>query len=349
MKRRRFLSGMALAAAGASVTSGGLSADREKLSPCPQVPTPMRDVEGRVAFITGGSSGIGLGIARALTDAGMKVVIGYRTREHLDQTLKKLERARDRIHAISVDVSDRAGMEKAAAEAVERFGRVHVLINNAGVIATPPLSQTSYEEWDWLMGVNLNGVFNGVRAFLPRIKEHGEGGQIITTSSVLGLFAAGGDAAAYCISKFAVVGMMEVLRAELADANIGVSAFCPGVVQSNLFDSGRNRPRDQTAGASRSDAEMDAARESLRNSPISTDPIEVGKLVLKGMRNNDLYILTHPEFEPFIQRRNEVLLSSMRGDQHASEARVEMVRSMLRKSIYSVERDRRLCGGTRRS
>lgn len=349
MKRRRFIVDAALAAAGTSVASRDLAADEEKSCLCPHVPTPMKDVEGKVAFITGGSSGIGLGIARAFADSGMKVVVGYRTQAHLDETLKQLDSALDRVHAIRVDVNDRVGMERAAAETVKVFGKVHVLVNNAGVIARSPLSQTSYDEWDWLMGVNLNGVFNGVRAFLARIKEHGEGGQVITTSSVLGLFAMDGNAAAYCVSKFAVIGMMEALRAELAGTNIGVSAFCPGVVHSNLSDSNRNRPSDAVADAARFDGRTSSPGEVPSKSPIPTDPFEVGKLVLRGMRHNDLYILTHPEFEPFVQRRHEALLASFPSDQDPSEARVRMVRSMLPRSIYSVERDHMLCSRTRRN
>ena len=160
--------------------------------PCTDLKAPMREVEGKVAFITGGSSGIGLGIARAFVDAGMKVVIGYRTEKHLQDAMTYLEGAGNRIHAISVDVTDRQGMERAAEETVKVFGKVNVLVNNAGVVVPSSLRDTTYDDWDWVVNVNLNGVFNGVRAFLPRIQAHAEGGHVITTSSVLGLFAAGG-------------------------------------------------------------------------------------------------------------------------------------------------------------
>src|ERR1700734_1836221 len=254
--RRGFLGSAALAtaataAAGLAATGRAVAA-ADVAGTCPTVPTPMREVAGKVAFITGGDSGIGLGIARAFTDAGMKVVITYRTRSHLDEAMKLLQGAADRVHAINLDVTDRAAMEKAAAETVEVFGKVHVLVNNAGVAVIGGLSHASYEDWDWAMSVNAGGVFNGVRAFLPRIQAQGEGGQIVSVSSLAGMLGHA-PAGVYTASKFAVVGMMEALRAELAGTNIGVTVFCPGIVNTNIGSSARNRP----AGASAPQARVD--------------------------------------------------------------------------------------------
>ena len=153
--RRGFLGTAALATA-ATAAAGLVPTGRSIAAPgsagsCPVVPAPMREVAGKVAFITGGDSGIGLGIARAFTDAGMKVVITYRTRSHLDEAMKLLDGAADRVHAINLDVTDRAAMEKAAAETVEVFGKVHVLVNNAGVAVIGGLAHASYEDWDWAM------------------------------------------------------------------------------------------------------------------------------------------------------------------------------------------------------
>jgi NAD(P)-dependent dehydrogenase (short-subunit alcohol dehydrogenase family) len=273
----------------------------------------MKDVAGKVAFITGGSSGIGLGIAQAFADAGMKVVITYRTQTHLDEAMQCLEGVRERIHAIRVDVTDRSGLERAAEETVQVFGRIHVLVNNAGTQLTSPLGATSYEQWDRLIGVNVNGVFNCVHAFLPHIRAHGEGGQIITTASIVGLFVLGrGGYGAYFASKFAVVGLTEALRAELADSNIGVSVFCPGMVRSNL-------------------------EPALKDHPIAADPLEIGRLVLRGMQNNDLYILTHPEFEPFIRMRHEALVAALPKELQPSAARVAKAQSLLQGSIYTAK------------
>jgi NAD(P)-dependent dehydrogenase (short-subunit alcohol dehydrogenase family) len=307
------------------------------------VKTPMEEVEGKVAFITGGSSGIGLGMARAFADAGMKVVIGYRTKEHLDAAMKYLESAGDRVRALNVDVTDRPGMEKAAEETVRMFGKVHVLVNNAGIGIGVSLSSATYDDWDWVMSVNLDGVFNGVHCFLKRIKAHGEGGQMVTTSSMHGLIV-NENVGIYSTSKFAAVGMMEVLRAELTDMNIGVSVFCPGLVSTNFMDSDRNRPVNLSDTGLKQDPKLLATRQETMKKIFSMgmDPLEAGRLVLRGIRNNDLYILTHPEFEQGIRDRNEALIASIPSDLHPPETRVAAERVLLRNAVYINERRRKL-------
>src|SRR5687767_11126438 len=180
--RRRFLEGSALAAVGTSAAvlaraqSAAAPSGSAAPATCPTVPTPMKDVAGKVAFITGGNSGIGLGVARAFVDAGMKVAITYRTKANLDSAMEQLKGAADRVHAVNVDVTDRAAMDKAADEVVKRFGKVHAVVANAGVAVIGGISKATYEDWDWGVGVNLNGVFNTIHAFLPRIQSHNEGG-----------------------------------------------------------------------------------------------------------------------------------------------------------------------------
>lgn len=350
--RRRFVKQAILATASASA-AGMLPAIRAATreanpSPrtCPNVKMPMQEVNGKVAFITGGSSGIGLGIARAFVDAGMKVVIGYRTKEHLDEAMQFFGKGRDRVHAISVDVTDRPGLESAAAETIQVFGKVHVLVNNAGVFGVAPFNKSTYADWDWMMNVNATGVFNGVHTFLPRIQAHGEGGQIVTTSSVSGLFTQSG-LAVYSASKFAVVGLMEALRVDLAGTNIGVSVYCPGGVKSNVGDSIRNRPGNLSdSGFSQLPKPKNSAEETMK---YAMEPREVGQLVLRGMRNNDLYIVTHPEVEFVLRDRHEALIASIPTDVHAPEERQALVRSIFRDSIYSAERDRQLCAREERA
>jgi NAD(P)-dependent dehydrogenase (short-subunit alcohol dehydrogenase family) len=310
---------------------------------------PMGDVEGKVAFITGGSSGIGLGIARAFIDAGMKVAITYRTQAHLDSALEHLGSARERIHSIRVDVTDRAGMERAAQETLRLFGKVHVLVNNAGVVHPGTLSNTNYDDWDWVIGVNLTGVFNGVHAFLPHIRAHGEGGHIISTSSILGLFVISGSQAAYKASKFAVIGMMEALRAELAETSIGVSVFCPGMVRSNLIDADRARPTMAADTRCPPDSQAHAQERAAReDSELNLDPLEAGRIVLRGMRSNDLYILTHPEYEQIMRDRDEALLASLPVDASPSAARLALARDGAAKSVYARELARKAVPELRR-
>jgi NAD(P)-dependent dehydrogenase (short-subunit alcohol dehydrogenase family) len=354
--RRGFLGTAALAtaatAAAGLVATGRAVAAPDALADCPVVPTPMREVEGKVAFITGGDSGIGLGIARAFTDAGMKVVITYRTRAHLDEAMKLLQGAADRVHAISLDVTDRAGMEKAAAETIAVFGKVHVLVNNAGVAVIGGLSRASYEDWDWAMSVNAGGVFNGVRTFLPRIQAQGEGGQIVSVSSLAGLLGHA-PAGVYTASKFAVVGMMEALRAELADTNIGVTVFCPGIVNTNIGSSARNRPAGSAAAAPKVDpgfkmdpammAQMQKAMSESHGVPPGMDPMDAGRRVLQAVRSNDLYVLTTPEFEPEFAARGEAIVASLPTDVSVSQPREIMGRMILGKTPYAAERDRRRC------
>jgi NAD(P)-dependent dehydrogenase (short-subunit alcohol dehydrogenase family) len=352
--RRRFLGSTALAAVGTSAVAltRGLSASAADAggaavpSECPTVPTPMKDVAGKVAFITGGDSGIGLGIARAFTDAGMKVVITYRTKKHLDDAMKVLAGAGDRVHAVDLDVTDRAAMQRAAEETERVFSKVHVIVNNAGVGVFGGLSKATYDDWDWGMGVNVNGVFNGIHTFLPRIQAHGEGGQVIATSSVAGIIAHGGTGV-YSTSKFAVVGMMEALRNELADTNIGVSVFCPGLVNTNIGDSNRNRPNTLADSAFKPDpkmmAKMRSQMKAMRGPPPGMDPLEAGQRVLRAMQNNDLYILTTPELESEIEARGEAIVAAIPTDVHPPDARVTLQRMIAGKTVYATLRDRSRC------
>jgi NAD(P)-dependent dehydrogenase (short-subunit alcohol dehydrogenase family) len=306
----------------------------------------MRDVEGRVAFVTGGDSGIGLGIASAFSKAGMDLVITYRTKKHLDDAMTVLSRARGRVHAIDVDVTDRDGMVAAARETMRLFGKVHVLVNNAGIAPDAALSDATFEEWDWCMNVNVNGVFNGIRAFLPHIKSHKEGGHIVATSSIAGLAVFRHSVGIYTTSKFAVVGMMEALRYELAESNIGVSVFCPGPVRSNIADFRRNQPgmppdaRLTPNGEAPSPQERAATPSTdAPNDPdsILLDPSNAGELVLEGVRNNYLYILSHPEFcDSFSDRCDALAASYPRTDGSLSNARVS-VGQQIRNPIYRCE------------
>jgi len=315
---------------------------RGPLMECHEPRGPMKDVEGKVAFITGGDSGIGLGITRAFVEAGMKVVIGYRTEKHLEEAMKSLGSASDRAHAINVDVTDRPGLERAAEETVRVFGKIHVLVNNAGVVADGPLSSATYGDWDWVMGVNLTGVFNGLHSFLSRIQAHGDGGHIVTTSSINGLFVADG-LAVYSASKAAVVSLMESLRGELSSINIGVSVYCPGFVRTEIASSARNRPGEPN-GSSTSPSSVDLEREIAikRAMNLSMDPFEAGQFVLCGIRNNDLYILSHPEYEQGICDRYEALIASIPRGLPLQESRAAV--EQLRNNTYIAERERKRVG-----
>jgi NAD(P)-dependent dehydrogenase (short-subunit alcohol dehydrogenase family) len=302
----------------------------------------MDDVAGKVAFITGGTSGIGLGIAEAMLAAGMKVAIASRERGRLDAALTQLRRYGTAVGAIQLDVTDREAMARAAAEVERRFGKVHVLCNNAGAGLVTPVAEATYRDWDWAIGVNIGGVVNGLQAFLPKIRSHGEGGHVVSTSSMSGLFL-GGSAGVYSTTKYAVVGMMEGLRADLERFNIGVSVYCPGMVDTNIHESEDGRPAKFAEAGRALDAE---AKLRLKTGILAAgmEPQEAGERVLRGILRNDLYILTHAEYENGLRERHEALLASMPFDDEPPVARVEVERAVgiLSHPMYSAERDRRL-------
>jgi NAD(P)-dependent dehydrogenase (short-subunit alcohol dehydrogenase family) len=304
----------------------------------------MKDVAGKVAFITGGASGMGLGMARVFSAAGMRIVIADVRQDHLDAAMRLFRGPNPGVHAIRVDVADRKAMAHAAVETEQLFGKIHVLCNNAGVGIIGSLLEASYDDWDWAMGVNLGGVFNGIREFVPRIRSHGEGGHVVTTASMGGLFAAG-TAGIYNSSKYAAVCLMESLRPELAPHGIGVSAFCPGLVHTNIHEIERTRPAHYAHTGYTARAGELAAREEFMKTkilPAGMDPMEVGQRVLRGILRNDLYILTHPEYEPGLRERFEAILASVPVEAAPPAARVAAEAVVLRNPIFAQERDRRL-------
>ena len=260
----------------------------------------MRDVTGKTAFITGGASGMGLAMARSFAAAGMKVAISDIEQAALDAVQAEFESSNAEFMTLPLDVTDRDAMEAAAAATEQRFGKVHVVCNNAGVAVGGAIDRMTYNDWDWVVRVNLNGVVNGIQAFMERIKAHGEGGHFVNTASMAGHISIPG-LSVYTATKFAVVGISETMRADLLPHDIGVSVLCPGVVNTNIFESGRNRPADLPGtdlGVLVSDApaEEQAVRlEELRANAL--DPAVVGEMVLHAIRENEFYIFTHPELE----------------------------------------------------
>ena len=254
----------------------------------------MRDFSGKVAFITGGASGVGFGMAKAFSAAGMSVVIADIRQDHLDTAMKSFAGADARVHPIRLDVMDRKAMARAADEAERVFGNVHVVCNNAGINLFNDIAEATYDDWDWILGVNLGGVVNGIRTFVPRIKAHGEGGHIVNTAS-MGSFIASGLAGVYCTAKFAVRGMSEALRYSLAPHRIGVSVLCPGLVNSAIYESDKVRPAELAKDATPSDPKF--LEQLARLHQVGMTPEEIGGKVLRALERNDFYIFSHPEFK----------------------------------------------------
>ncbi len=277
----------------------------------------MEDVAGKVAFVTGAASGMGLAMARSFAAAGMKVVLADVEEEALEQARASFGPTNADVIAIRVDVTDRDAMAAAADRTEEAFGKVHVLVNNAGVAVGGSIADMAYTDWDWVVGVNLDGVVNGVQEFLPRILAHGEGGHIVNTASLAGLLPFGG-LGVYNTTKFAVVGMSEALRADLAAQDIGVSVLCPGVVNTNIFDSGRNRPAElqsetDTATLGLMDDEEGDEENQLRVAAARATALEpdvVGDMVLHGIQENEAYIFTHPAYLADVNERQDEISAS---------------------------------------
>jgi NAD(P)-dependent dehydrogenase (short-subunit alcohol dehydrogenase family) len=195
----------------------------------------MRELTGKAAFVTGGASGIGLALGHALAAAGMKVMLADVDAPSLASAVQSLKDIGPDVRSVACDVSDPRSVDHAANIAFEAFGKVHLLCNNAGVISAGGIESISLEEWRWLIDVNVMGVLHGIRAFLPHIRSHGEGGHILNTASMAGM-RNGLGLSPYSATKFAVVSMSEGLAAELKPFGIGVSVLCPGFVRTRIME-----------------------------------------------------------------------------------------------------------------
>ena len=257
----------------------------------------MRDVGGKVAFITGAASGIGLGMAKAFTKAGMKVMMADIDDNRLQAVAAGLRAKGADVETYRCDITIERELFAAAAT-VDHFGKVNVLCNNAGVSVGGLSDELSQKDWDWVVAVNQTAVVYALRAFLPLIKANGESGHVVSTSSMAGLVNTGVGWGAYSASKHAVVGMMEVLYSELKDSPIGVSLLCPGAVNTNIVDAAKHRPEHFGIGNDRP-ISLNPLGESLQH---GLDPDVVGELVLSAIIENQFYIFTDPGMERLIER-----------------------------------------------
>ena len=292
----------------------------------------MKDIKNKVAFITGGASGIGLGIAKAFVNAGMKVMIADIRQDHLDEAKEVFAKMRKKkyVRTVKLDVTNRKAMEKAAQKTEKAFGKIHVLVNNAGIGIGGPLKEAKFDDWDWGLNVNLGGVINGVVIFLPYLLKHGEGAHVINTSS-MGAVVPMKTASIYITAKAGVMVLSEVMRGELAPDNISVSAFCPGPVQTNIAESGKLRPEKYKKDSGY--AEHEARLEARPNNPLWMSIDEVGERVLKGMLNNDLFIFTHREFREGTAERCEAMLAAYPEEEYNQE-RAGAIRFLIENDIY---------------
>lgn len=289
----------------------------------------MQDFNGKTAFITGGAAGIGLAMAREFLSAGANVIIADIRQAALEMAVATLK-AGERLRAMHLDVTDR----EAFARAADAAGKVQILCSNAGVFLGGPTQDATYDDWDFVLGVNLGGTVNAVRTFVPSMIEQGEGGHIVLTSSINGLFASGG-VGPYTASKFATTAIGECLRMNLAVHNIGVSILCPGPVASDLFESTPAvRPNELSETGAHLVAldETDPVSKEIFAGAMSTE--EVGRRVMRGIRHNDLYIITHAEIRDVLEARAKALWASI-PDVAVPPARAKSARVLYDVPIYA--------------
>lgn len=272
----------------------------------------MRDLAGKAAFITGGANGIGLALGRALVEAGAKVMLADIEADALSTAVAELHKVGPDVFGVVCDVADAASVERAAKASFDALGNVHVVCNNAGVAGGSGIDDIALDTWRWVLDVNIMGVLHGIRAFLPHIRAHGEGGHFVNTASLAGL-EAGLGLSPYATSKYAVVAMSEGLAKQVGPLGIGVTVVCPGYVRTRIGESSRNRPErygpvkqpDPNSAAGK----LAASQASLQQAGI--EPSEVAARTLTAIREDDLYVFTHPEMRDGIDAQFADILAAL--------------------------------------
>jgi len=263
----------------------------------------MQDLRGKTAFITGGANGIGRAIADGFAREGVTVAIADIDPVAAATACEEIEASGARALPIRCDVTNEESLAEAAAEVSKTLGPVHILVNNAGAFTACPLEKTTRRDWEWLLEINVLGVVNGLHAFLPGMREHGEPGHIVNTASVSGHIGVAG-LSIYTASKFAVVGLSECLKLELDESPIGVSVLCPGIVKTGLIESSlENRPKRH--GGRDANVGGDVAGITANG----TDPSSIGDHVIQGIRADTFYLLTHPAVRPAFQARFDGIMA----------------------------------------
>jgi NAD(P)-dependent dehydrogenase (short-subunit alcohol dehydrogenase family) len=339
--RRRFLEGLGVSAAAITALAARSAAAADaSTSPVigpvdtPAQAPPLRDVAGKVAYVSGASSGIGLATARVLHAAGMKVALGYIMEDQIVEAMRFFKPDDPNVFAIRHDVLELDAWERTADEIDKRFGKTHLLVNNAGVGLNARATAATLNDWEWGMGVNFWGPVHGVRTFLPRMRAHNEGAHIATIASISGMFAGSGNGV-YTVSKYAVCGLMEELRVELHTSNIGTSVVFPGFTTTNIGQAERYRPeRYRNPGAPAPAPRPSAAPPAARVAQSQMDPLEVAYCLLDGIQNNDLFIFSHPEWRTGTQMRMDAIMASF-VDRPVPQPRVPA--DALRTPVYARE------------
>jgi NAD(P)-dependent dehydrogenase (short-subunit alcohol dehydrogenase family) len=261
----------------------------------------MDTISGKVAVVTGGASGIGFATAKALAAKGAKLVIADIEASALNNAVAELSSSGAKAEGVVCDVADLASVQNLARQAFSKMGAVHILFNNAGVALNGNLVNMKHPDWEWILKVDLWGPIHGVEAFLPRMIEQKQGGQILFTSSIAGLVPTEG-LGVYSVAKYGVVALAETLRREVRQHNIGVSVLCPLRVDTNIGTSERNRTADFGGAAASPRPQLQASSNIVMAGEVMK-PEDVATVVVEAILANRLYILPHDDSRELIRRR----------------------------------------------
>lgn len=272
----------------------------------------MKEFKDKVAVITGAANGIGFGIAERCAQLGMRVVLAGINAENLSVAEEKLKSTGAALLCVRTDVSKREDVEALAQKTLDAFGAIHLLVNNAGVGAGTTVWESTWEDWEWVIDVNLWGVIYGVKVFTPIMLTQNEEAHIVNVASVTGLLS-NYPCAPYQVTKHAVVGLTENLYYSLSKQNtkVKVSLVCPGWVKTGILKSERNRPpelQNQPGSLPNRRAAMESYRKMQEALEAGISIEELTDHVFKAIENEQFYVLTHPEYNDHIQKRMDHIL-----------------------------------------
>lgn len=268
----------------------------------------MKELKGKSAFVTGAGSGVGLGIARAFAQAGMRIALVDIREEKVRDACRDVKAIGGEALAITADVSDEASLRMAADAAISAFGPVHIAVNNAGVaVSGTPIAEVSVADWDWALAVNLYGVIHGIRIFVPHMIGHGEGGHIVNTASIGGLQVRPGlQQGAYSVTKYGVVALSEALELDLAGTGVGVSVLCPAAVKTRIYETAAARPA-RFGGPFERPGNF-VLKPLLERDGIAPDL--VGERVVRAIRDEEFFVFTHSAPRAWIEARHRRMMEA---------------------------------------
>lgn len=266
--------------------------------------------EGKIAFVTGGASGIGLGISKVLVERGAQVVMADLRPDHIEDALAEFaggERS-NAVSALELDVTNREKYREAAKRMADEFGGIDILVNNAGVGLEGPILEATYADYDFGFGVNVGGVINGFVEFLPQMLAHGRGGHIVSTASLAAEVVMPAQMAIYAASKAAVCHYCEAVKGELGEKGIGVSILLPGPVKSRIHETHQNRPEHLRVASGYKASEEKLSRRIVGDNWMEAE--QAGRLVADGILANQTYIVTHGFYKDAMRARAEAVLAA---------------------------------------